>query len=1001
MIERTYLMPKKTSYKTFSRNILLLLSFTFILVVSLIVFNSSSNKVQAATINPCGINTHLETSYAGMIVYLQWHTAANPTTYMTAHGVTATIHQGVVPPGAAFQDNILEWSVASHPRTTNVTLSQTSQDCSNDGSGDYQDPVVLAYTSGADGLGGGYASPGDYVLDCEGEYTTNNTLTQFVVTANGTPTGAPTGGTWDQQTVNPRNGYTTVVILTYTTPQPLATIEGTVTTKTLPNGTAPGLAGAYIGIDDTTSGTYTESSVTGSNGHYSVSVPVGDTFTLFVVGATVPNGYTGPYTDYQGPASFTANSGAYNCSQTQYSNQVAGASQSLPSSSSCETVGSNSLYDFIYTSGGTPPPANTCSSLTASGTSPQFHVTADYTVSSGVSYKGLSVDWGDGTTTTTTTGVNNGSSIVSTDHTYTGTGSFTVVATMTFTSSTGVPPSMCQTTITIPGSGGGCVTNCGPGGGGCVTNCNPAPTAYVCTTAGGAYNINFQPNPSPVGGYIGADYSATSLTFTSSGGFDSDANHNITLPSLSSSVTITANNSLGLTADGPINFTGSGLNITLPITHLPGIYTNSVNYSANIVTVTKMTDTTYPMPAPPAGYSPASSVSTPVDTDTETSAGNPSVYLTTVTTTTVNTYTKTMKLTLPVASGCVETSPTTEVCTTTTQAVTEIATWQTVSTTNAPCPQGTVKIADQPYMKVYGGDVMAGSGFISTGSTTCTPGTTGSVVGWNWPTSGYSGAGNEFAAFGLGDIDGFATDQNSGNSGIGLSFANSPATIQNNVAPGSGEFGGLYNPVNCAPNFYSTMPATTSAYPGSVGGLLSGAYSSNADLTIGGGSVQDSQHPVIYVNGNVYISGNINLGTASDGDWANISDIPSFELIVQGNIYISSTVTNLDGIYIAQGGTIYDCSTGLEAPAALDSSFYSTCNQKLTVNGSFIATSVDLMRTDNTLYQSSGESSAAGGGSSSHAAEVFNYNPTIWLGLTTNNTQLNNYNSIISLPPVL
>jgi hypothetical protein len=412
------------------------------------------------------------------------------------------------------------------------------------------------------------------------------------------------------------------------------------------------------------------------------------------------------------------------------------------------------------------------------------------------------------------------------------------------------------------------------------------------------------------------------------------------------------------------------------------------------------------MPPAPTGYTETSSVPTSVDTDTQTSAGNPSTYLTTVTTTTVNTYTKTAKLSLPLASGCVETSPATEVCTTTTQGVTDVSTWQTVDTMNAPCPPGTIKIADQPYMKVYGGDVMAGSGFITTGSTTCTPGSTGNVVGWNWPASGYAGAGNEFAAFGLGYIDGFATDQNSSSGGIGLSFANVPVPPTNNVSPATGEFGGSFNPVNCAPDFYGTLPSTATIIANPVvtpGSLGSGAYSYSGDLTIDGGNIPDSLHPVVYVNGNVYIDGNINLGTSSDGNWASIDDIPSFELIVQGNIYIDAGVTSLDGIYVAQGtgATIYDCSTGQGTQAAIDSSFYNTCDQKLTVNGSFIATNVDFMRTNNSLYQSGGESSAAGGGSSSHAAEVFNYNPAIWLGLTTNNTQLNNYNSIISLPPVL
>jgi hypothetical protein len=179
----------------------------------------------------------------------------------------------------------------------------------------------------------------------------------------------------------------------------------------------------------------------------------------------------------------------------------------------------------------------------------------------------------------------------------------------------------------------------------------------------------------------------------------------------------------------------------------------------------------------------------------------------------------------------------------------------------------------------------------------------------------------------------------------------------------------------------------------------------------------------IYVDGNVNIEGNISLGDS----WNTIGDIPSFELIVQnGNIYIDNNVTRLDGVYVAQDltqagtGTIYDCSVG-GVPAS-GAQFSNDCYQPLVINGSFIATQVDLMRTtspdnstssNNTLFESTGDNSTSGGSDSAslsgNASEVFNYSPAVWLGLTnndllgtdTNNVGLNNYNSITSLPPVL
>jgi hypothetical protein len=340
--------------------------------------------------------------------------------------------------------------------------------------------------------------------------------------------------------------------------------------------------------------------------------------------------------------------------------------------------------------------------------------------------------------------------------------------------------------------------------------------------------------------------------------------------------------------------------------------------------------------------------------------------------------------------------------TTTTTTNTNTTNWITYATNpTVSCPAATIQIADQPYMKVYGGDVVAGSGFASGSGTSCTEPTSSSIIGWNWPQPPkYSGAGDEFAAYALGNINGFATNQASANGGVtALSFANNNP---NNNNPSSGLFGGYFVPVNCAPDFFGTMPTSTiSPVPSSPNNLTTQSYYSGSGVTINGGNVQDSQHPTIYVAGNAYITGNINLGTNPGGNWSSISAIPSFELIVKGNIYIDPGVTNLDGIYVAQGGTIYDCATASGPVSINDSSFYDTCNNKLTVNGSFIGTNVDLMRTNNTLYQSSSDSSNAGGGSSSNAAEVFNYNPVIWLGLTTNNTNLNNYDSVTSLPPVL
>jgi hypothetical protein len=1011
MSENVQYTPNHNRSKTF----LFLSSFAFILTLSLLVFNMGSNKVHAASNVHCGINTGNTADYAGMVIYMRWATVANPTTFQTARGVSATISALTAPAGSTYGlNNVVEWSVASHPRSTSVTLPETGNSCETlNGLNTYDDPVVLAYTDGSDGENGGYASPGDFVLDCDQLISAGNSLSTFNVSvpSGEVPTGAPAGGTWDSWHNVAPNGFTTYVILTYTPPTPLVTISGLVQTKDLNTGVVSPLAGVIVYADDSKNST-TYQGTTNSSGVYTIATPQKppsgglDTISIDISTVTVPPGYSGPYADYLGAAGFTSASNAYNCGPSDYMNQIAGTPQSTPNSPTCATVAADTDYNFIYIN--SPPPAGTgkCTNLSTSGTSPTFTAAAGYSLATGVTYKSASFSWGDGQTSPGAT--NSGGLVTSPAHTYISNGTYTVNATLSFTSSSGtVTTSQCPpTSVTV-----------GPTGGG------PSP-GYVCTAGGGAYNIQYLTNPTPTGGFIGAGYPGTSISFYSSGGFDSDANHGLSLspyPNQSSSLTVTGNSELGLAADGPIDFTGSSNIATLPITNTAGMYTNSINYSAEIVTVTpdpNKPEVKTPVPPalpPPAGYSGTPTQATTTTFSTTAAGSSPTItYYTTEIATTVYTYTNTTTTTTTIPGPCIlyddsvytgycekygppTQGPPTTTTTTATTMSTDTTYWITVATDPAPCPTGSINIADQPYMKVYGGDVMAGSGFNSSSATSCTQ-PTSSVIGWNWPQPpNYSGSGGEFAAYGLGQIDGFATNQASSTApAIGLSFANTSTT------PSGQLFGGGFGQVNCAPDFYGTMPANPTTSIPAVNSLTSGAYYSNGGLTINGGNVQDSQHPVIYVNGNVYIDGNIHLGTTTGESWGSVSDIPSFELIVQGDIYIDPSVTNLDGIYVSQTGTIYDCATSIGQ--VLGSSYYNTCNNQLVVNGSFIGKNVDLMRTGNTLYQSSGDTQVPtldGPQNHTNAAEVFNYNPAIWLGLTSNNTSLDNYNSVISLPPVL
>jgi len=312
----------------------------------------------------------------------------------------------------------------------------------------------------------------------------------------------------------------------------------------------------------------------------------------------------------------------------------------------------------------------------------------------------------------------------------------------------------------------------------------------------------------------------------------------------------------------------------------------------------------------------------------------------------------------------------------------------------APATDGAcVVIAQKPYVKVFGGDVATGSGLENAA---CTPNTTASINSWNKEDASYTGAGTQFAAMALGNIDQFATGQAATgvNKPSGLAFSN---TVLNDTYGGS--FGGL----PCIPDYYG-QAANTTAVAGTVNvsSLVTGAYKASGNITISGGNANPGNRIVLYVDGDAYISSNITY----PGSWT-YDKVPLFELVVSGNIYIAPGVTQLDGAYIAQPksgakGGIYTCATAAGPYALTDGAFYTPCKNKLTVNGLFSAAQVYLMRTFGTISSATANETAA----SSNAGEVFNYNPTLWIaqpptGSNTNNSKVGKYDAITSLPPVL
>ena len=322
-----------------------------------------------------------------------------------------------------------------------------------------------------------------------------------------------------------------------------------------------------------------------------------------------------------------------------------------------------------------------------------------------------------------------------------------------------------------------------------------------------------------------------------------------------------------------------------------------------------------------------------------------------------------------------------------------------------------------PTARVYGGDVVAGSEFGSQGncpaSTSPAVSANAGIISWN--NTGANGAGTQIAAQAMSQIFGFATNYNSGGGGnyAALSFANSNPAI---TSPAAGEFGGNFGYAPCAPKYQPPATGTVS-WPGSFT-AAPGSYSYTwLGGIINAGTIPAGVNITLYVNGSVEIAGNITYGTTG---WTNPSQIPSFRLVVTGgDINVDSSVTQLDGQYVAQptvnlpnpptGGSIYTCSQS-GAPHPVDGNYYTDCSSQLVINGSFVARQVKLMRACNTMSNSNtGQTSVATGNlancsgtpGNTTAAEVFNYSPEVWLAQPPGATASSLFDSIINLPPIL
>lgn len=329
-------------------------------------------------------------------------------------------------------------------------------------------------------------------------------------------------------------------------------------------------------------------------------------------------------------------------------------------------------------------------------------------------------------------------------------------------------------------------------------------------------------------------------------------------------------------------------------------------------------------------------------------------------------------------------------------------------------------ISDKPYTKFLGNDLYVGGNF---GLSLCSNSAEIKTFSKSPSPGDIRGSSTQFAAYAMGQITDFATagmDGATTPAGYGLSFANYyPGSASDRpIAP---SYGGNFGGSNCVHNYWADSTGLTPE-PGSNNNYNINLATSNGkhllvpddgivDLTAASQVIKNGQHIFIYVDGDIYISKNIqyeNIG------WANTKEIPALYVVARGNIYVGPGVTNLDGIYVAQkngatGGIFNTCATSagpFENPTTNGEPFLppdGVCNKNtLTVVGAVLADQIKLLRTKNSLRDSVPKEYNG----ANSASEYFVFSPEIYManicdGAPSLCSQDQPNDSITSLPPIL
>ena len=270
---------------------------------------------------------------------------------------------------------------------------------------------------------------------------------------------------------------------------------------------------------------------------------------------------------------------------------------------------------------------------------------------------------------------------------------------------------------------------------------------------------------------------------------------------------------------------------------------------------------------------------------------------------------------------------------------------------SAPFAQYCTGVSNLPFLEVKNGDVNTTLNINTlTGNDPCTAASGYITTFW----AQGRGSGTELAAFAGNDVRDFVSSAlHSASSSL-----HKELTFANSGGPNGQKFNSI---VGCSKDPDWNAPVN-SASP--VAGPASGGTK--------------------VINGNAYIPANVTYPSGSFG----LASMPAFKLVVHGDIYINSGVTQLDGIYMATG-TIYTCTQGNTKPTTAN--FMDTpgscLSGSLKINGSLIAPNIKFLRVSGSL--------------NTPAAESITYDPVTWLQALTPSATDQKIDAYTTLPPIL